>query len=101
MKQIVFALACALSTAILADAAADDEARAKAAAPKDLSCKATDESGASFCDTDNPRMTGCMKEVKAAAIKGKCTAGVKKTKVTFVYAGKNPLPMTVLCPKTP
>jgi hypothetical protein len=37
--------------------------------------------------------------VKAAAIKGKCTAGVKKTKVSWVYASKKPLAMTVLCPK--
>ena len=80
-------------------AAALDAAKAKAAAPKDISCKATDDAGASFYDQDNDRMTGCMKEVKAAAIKAKCTEGVKKTKVTYVYASKKPLPMTVFCPK--
>lgn len=75
------------------------EHKAKAAAPKDTSCKATDEGGGSVYDADNPKMTGCMKEVKAAAIKAKCAAGVKKTKVTYAYAGRKPLPMTVFCPK--
>jgi hypothetical protein len=80
-------------------AAAADAAKAKAAAPKDISCKATDDAGASFYDQDNARMTGCMKEVKAAAVKAKCGAGAKKAKVTYAYAGKKPLNMTVLCPK--
>ena len=80
-------------------AAAADAAKIKAAAPKDISCKATDEGGASFYDQDNPKMTGCMKEVKAAATKTKCVAGAKKVKVTYVYAGKKPLNMTVFCPK--
>jgi hypothetical protein len=69
------------------------------AAAKDTSCKATDDAGASFYDTDQPRMTACMKEVKAAAVKARCAAGVRKTKVTYVYAGRKPLPMTVFCPK--
>ena len=89
---------CAAASNAKAQATAA-ESKAKAAAPKDISCRATDEGGAGFYDTDNPRMTGCMKEVKAAAIKSKCPAGVKKTKVTYVYAGKKPLPMTVFCPK--
>jgi hypothetical protein len=76
------------------------ETKAKAAAPKDISCKAVDEGGASFYDKDNEKMTGCMKEVKAAAITAKCTAGVKKAKVTYTYASKKPLPMTVFCPKS-
>jgi hypothetical protein len=88
---------------LFTDCAAASQAKATAprppAAPKDISCKATDDAGASFYDQDNARMTGCMKEVKAAAIKAKCTAGVKKTKVTYAYASKKPLPMTVFCPK--
>jgi len=76
------------------------ESKAKAAAPKDTSCKASDEGGAELYNTDNPKMTGCMKEVKAAAIKARCTEGVKKVKVTYIYAGKKPLNMTAFCPKT-
>ncbi len=73
--------------------------KARAAAPKDTSCKATDEGGAELYNTDNPRMTGCMKEVKAAAIKARCTEGVKKVKVTYIHAGKKPLDLTAFCPK--
>lgn len=75
------------------------ESKAKAAAPKDTSCKASDEGGAEIYNTDNPKMTGCMKEVKAAAIKARCTEGVKKVKVTYSYAGRKPLNLTAFCPK--
>jgi hypothetical protein len=79
-----------------------DEARnkadAKKAAPKDTSCKATEGSASVHAGT-SATFTACMKDVKAATIKAMCTAGVKKAKVTYQYAGRKPLPMTVLCPK--
>jgi hypothetical protein len=99
MKNLLIAFACLWSTVSAVSAARADDAAKPAPAAKDISCKATDESGASFYDIDNPRMTGCMKEVKAAAIKAKCVAGVKKAKISYVYAGKKPLSMTVFCPR--
>jgi hypothetical protein len=81
-----------------ATAAKDKAVAAKDRPPAsaDRPCKASDEGGASVLDATSPKLTACMKDAKAAG-EAKCTAGVKKLKLTYTWGDSKPMSLTVRC----
>ena len=61
-------------------------------------CKATDEAGAAVAELETPKLSACMKEVRAAG-KSRCAPGVRKYKVNYQWGTSKPMTMTVFCPR--
>jgi hypothetical protein len=76
-------------------AAAD---RRTAAPPAARPCTATLEDGAALASLETPTFAACVKEIRTAG-RGRCVPGGKKLKVSYQYAGRKPIAMTIFCPR--